>query len=213
MKEVNSEIAGPTAPFHTYDPLNASAAQIIPAILAAAAGDSKQFDDILSGDDALRSRLEQEGAQTSDGRAGISWDDATLIFVTCMEIQSDRSPAIPLDKGVTKSRLGRFPEGDGNPFSYLRKYCTAPKDDHTITDLLTKFDEGLNLQGFAGLNLHGWLTAGEVTSLREALQHQEWGVDRNEPCDGGVYEIIRHLVIILKNAEKRKCGVLMRAHA
>ncbi len=206
--------AGPTTPFHTFDPLNsASAAQMIPAILAAAAGNATEFDSILSTDDDLRERLVEEGAEISSGRAGITWDDATLIFVTSMDRQLDGSPAPPLDVRMSKSRLGRFPDGDGNPLTYLRKYCSAPEDDSTITDLLTQIDEGLNLHGFGGLQLHGWLDASEVSTLREAFQQQQWRVNRDEPCDGGVFEIVRHLVIVLKSAEKRKCGVLMRAHA
>ncbi len=211
---MNGEIAGPTTPFHTFDPLDSAAAsQMIPAILSAAVGDASEFDSILSRDEDLRERLEEEGAEISNGRVGILWDDATLIFVTSMDRQQDGSPAPPLDTGVSKSRLGRFPDGNGNPLTYLRKYCSAPEDDSTITDLLTQIDEGLNLQGFGGLQLHGWLDASEVSTLREALQQQQWRVNRDEPCDGGVFEIVRHLVIILKSAERRKCGILMRAHA
>ena len=35
----------------------------------------------------------------------------------------------------------------------------------------------------------------------------------SEPLDGGVADAFRHLTIILRGAEKRKCGILMRRHS
>ena len=60
--------------------------------------------------------------------------------------------------------------------------------------------------------LHGWLTAPEVENLRKYLQQSAWKVAQNEPFDGGIRDVVRHLLIILKTAEKRGTGILMRAH-
>jgi len=56
------------------------------------------------------------------------------------------------------------------------------------------------------------LTSDEVPQLRNYLEKSIWKVAKSEPLDGGVREIVRHLLIILKSAEKRNMGILMRAH-
>ena len=66
--------------------------------------------------------------------------------------------------------------------------------------------------GFGGLSLHGWLTTDEVTILRLYLQKSPWKVSKNETFDGGVRDVVRHLLIMLKTAEKRGMGILMRSH-
>ena len=62
------------------------------------------------------------------------------------------------------------------------------------------------------MTLHGWLTAQDVSNLRSYLEKSIWKVDKNEPLDGGVLEIVRHLLIVLKSAEKRGLGIMMRRH-
>ena len=87
--------------------------------------------------------------------------------------------------------------------------------------LLTQLDAGLREEslghshlsiGFGGMTLHGWLTAQDVSNLRSYLEKSIWKVDKNEPLDGGVLEIVRHFLIVLKSAEKRGLGILMRRH-
>ena len=87
--------------------------------------------------------------------------------------------------------------------------------------LLTQLDSGLrgevrghdNLSvGFGGMILHGWLTGPEVCELRTYLQQSAWKVAQSETFDGGVRDVVRHFLIILKTAEKRGVGILMRAH-
>lgn len=60
--------------------------------------------------------------------------------------------------------------------------------------------------------LHGWLEAEEVSKMRSYLEKSLWKVDKNEPLDGGVREIVRHFLIVIKSAEKRNLGILMRRH-
>ena len=45
------------------------------------------------------------------------------------------------------------------------------------------------------------------------IQKGKWTVNPSEPLDGGVADAFRHLTIILRGAEKRKCGILMRRHS
>ena len=94
-------------------------------------------------------------------------------------------------------------------------------EDDLGSRLLTQLDVGLQEEmrgndelskGFGGLNLHGWLTATEVGMLRNHLQKSAWKVANHEPFAGGIRDVARHLLIILKTAEKRGVGILMRSH-
>ena len=87
--------------------------------------------------------------------------------------------------------------------------------------LLAQLDSGLRAEslghdrlsiGFGGMILHGWLTAEDVVKMRSYLEQSLWKVNKNEPLDGGVREIVRHFLIVLKSAEKRNLGMLMRRH-
>ena len=43
---------------------------------------------------------------------------------------------------------------------------------------------------------------------------RELGQSRSdEPLDGGVQDAFRHLLVFLRAAVKRKCGILMRRHS
>ena len=118
-------------------------------------------------------------------------------------------------------RLGRFRTNDGNAISYLRTNLIPESEDNLGSQLLTQLDVGLRKEtrghdklsiGFGGMTLHGWLTTEDVVMLRSHLQKSTWKVSKNESFDGGVRDVVRHLLIILKTAEKRGLGILMRAH-
>ena len=169
----------------------------------------------------VATKLEDEGIVLSNGRMGIEWDDATIMFIALRATQPDGSPAEPLDRGVSMDRLGRFPTNDGNAIAYLRSNLIPESKDNLASQLLTQLDVGLQKEtrghddlsiGFGGMTLHGWLTATDVTMLRTNLQKSAWKVSKNESFDGGVRDVVRHLIIILKTAEKRGLGILMRAH-
>ena len=169
----------------------------------------------------IASNLESQGVIVSSGRKSIEWDDATILFIALRETTDDGGPAEPLDRGISMERLGRFPSDDGNAIAYLREYLIPESDGDTGSTLLTQLDSGFRQEsrghdnlsvGFGGLKLHGWLTINDVANLRTYLQKSSWKVASDELLDGGVREIVRHLVIILKTAEKRGVGILMRAH-
>jgi len=166
-------------------------------------------------------KLSAEGAMLSNGRESIQWDDATLIFVAAREVEKDGGPARALDQGISIERLGRFPSEDGNPIGYLRRYLLDESPEKLGERLLAQLDVGLRSEirgddflsnGFGGMSLHGWLTDSDVTNLRSFLQQAKWKVAKDEVFDGGVREIVRHLSIMLKAAEKRGVGIIMRSH-
>jgi hypothetical protein len=44
------------------------------------------------------------------------------------------------------------------------------------------------------------------------MQSGKWAIKSNETIDGGVRDSLRHLQSLLKAANRRKCGILMRRH-
>jgi len=213
---------GAITPFHTFDPMQGLAAAELADML----------DNVRrGGEDGLRNltithpdsakQLESQGVVLSEGRSSIDWDDATILFIALRETTNDGGPAEPLDRGISMERLGRFPTEDGDAIAYLRENLIPENENDQGNQLLTQLDSGFRSEtrghdhlsnGFAGMTLHGWLTTPEVTELRTYLQKSAWKVAQNEPFDGGVRDIARHLLIILKMAEKRGTGILMRAH-
>ena len=166
--------------------------------------------------------LELQGVSLTKGRSEIGWDDATILFMALRATEGDGSPAEPLERGVSMERLGRFPSSDGNAIAYLRNHLIPEKEGDVGSQLLKQLDAGFRKEtrdhddlsvGFGGMILHGWLTTSDVMTLRTYLQQSAWKVARNEPFDGGIRDVVRHLLIILKTAEKRGVGILMRAHS
>ena len=213
---------GEITPFHTFDPMQGLLVSELADLLDTIrqGGPDTLPELATTHPDAARS-LETQGIILSEGRSSIELDDATLLFIALRATTDDGGPAEPLDRGISMERLGRFPIGTGNAITYLREFLIPENADDQGGQLLLQLDSGLrnetrghdNLSfGFGGMALHGWLTAPEVTFLRTYLQKSAWKVAQKEPLDGGVREIVRHLLIVLKTAEKRDVGVLMRAH-
>ena len=213
---------GAITPFHTFDPIQGLSAPAFANLLdAARRGDEVDTESFSKSHPDIVERLQSQGIAISKGRDSIEWDDATLLFLALRETADDGGPAEPLDRGVSMERLGRFPTEDGNAIAYLREFLIPEEDGDTGGQLLTQLDSGLreevrghdNLSvGFGGMRLHGWLTGPEVCELRTYLHQSAWKVAQRETFDGGVRDVVRHLLIILKTAERRGVGILMRAH-
>jgi len=147
-------------------------------------------------------------------------DPAMMLFLCSVAWKEDGGIPEPLDRGVSRDRIGRFPIEGGNAIEYLLNH-TIEKTDDGLHDLLAKLTLGLDEEflgeggfssGKGGLELCGWLDKKDVINLRRAIQKGKWAVDPSEPIDGGVADAFRHLTIILRGAEKRRCGILMRKH-
>ena len=208
-------------PFHTFDPMQGSASELADMLDSIREGGEDELSSLGSTHPLPATKLEAEGIDLAKGRDGIEWDDATILFIALRATDEDGGPAEPLDRGISMERLGRFPTSDGNAIAYLREYMIPESDGDLSSRLLTQLDVGLQEEmrgndelskGFGGLNLHGWLTATEVGMLRNHLQKSAWKVANHEPFDGGIRDVARHLLIILKTAEKRGVGILMRSH-
>jgi hypothetical protein len=66
--------------------------------------------------------------------------------------------------------------------------------------------------GKSGLDIRGFLDSGEVYTLRKGLAGRGWGVSGEEPLDGGVRDVVKHLSTILKAAERNGVGIVLRYH-
>jgi hypothetical protein len=64
-----------------------------------------------------------------------------------------------------------------------------------------------------GIELLGWLDSADVNELRKEIERGRWMVKSDEPLDGGVQDAFRHLLVFLRSASRRKCGILMRRHS
>jgi len=213
--------SGDITPFHTFDPMQGAASELADMLDSVRNGEDDPFGTLSNTHPSTAKKLESEGVVLSNGRTGIEWDDATILFIALKATEENGSPAEPLDKGVSMDRLGRFPTNDGNAIGYLRAFLIPATEDEEGSQLLRQLDGGLRKEtrghdmlsiGFGGLSLHGWLTTDEVTILRLYLQKSAWKVSKNEEFDGGVRDVVRHLLIMLKTAEKRGMGILMRSH-
>ncbi|MDG1549870.1 MAG: hypothetical protein P8Q94_07470, partial [Candidatus Poseidoniaceae archaeon] len=67
--------------------------------------------------------------------------------------------------------------------------------------------------GRGGMNILGFLSFEEVVELRKLLGGRNWSVASDEPLDGGVRDAIKHLLSMIKAAERRDSGVMHRAHS
>ena len=211
-----------TPAFHTFTSIrNGLAPALVEALESADAGDDSAFKDLLDGDSHLAADLESQGADTSVGRAGIEWDDATLML-TALMAREETGQAISIGGDLSRDRLGRFPWGDANPLSYMLEWCASPEEDGEILDdlllaLAGRFSSVLlgheRYEQSAVGRLHGWLECDELTELVQLLTNGRFVVNADEPHDGGVNDIVRHLVTISRAALRQECGLLLRSHS
>jgi len=219
-----------TTAFITLDAFDGQKAlKVIDALENCRNDDYSKWHELITSDDVLRARLRVQGLETPEDRVSIIWDDATLLFVSCVE-KNKSGQNYSLGDGRIRDRFGRFPWGDGSSLNYLLEFIRPPLsnvaiveriDCEEIVNLLKKLtsqcsDEVVghsNYQlGNAGLDLRGFLDSEEVYTLRKGLAGRGWGVSSEEPLDGGVRDVVKHLSTILKAAERNGVGIVLRSH-
>ena len=202
----------PPSPFHTFEPLRHEPLELIPLIQSSQGGDHSKIKSVTGIPSSILELEEGEYPPI---------DPAMMLFLCSVAWKGDTGMPEPLDRGVSRERIGRFPVEGGNAIEYLLNH-TIEKADDGLPELLAKLTLGLAEEflgeagftsGKGGLELCGWLDSKDVTNLRRAIQKGKWSVDPSEPIDGGVADAFRHLTVILRGAEKRRCGILMRKHS
>jgi len=239
MSELEEWMAA-TAPFHTFEACDATKLELIMTMIADAKtapstspmtkhssgttqGDindnSSSFKAVMENDEIV-TRLESQGVTSPESRGEIDWDDATMAWLC--SLPGDGGLPEPLGNDKSRERMGRFPWGDGNPLSYLLEFITPFDDGEELLALVSelalrfsseKIGHDNYRNGAGGLCMLGYLSADEARELQQLLSRGKWAVSRDEVFDGGVREIAKYLVIVLRQAFSRGNGVLLRAHS
>jgi hypothetical protein len=211
-----------TNPFHSFTLVRGDISdRYIEALDKAAEGDDSELLSLISSDSKLANNLSLQECALADGRSQCSKSDSTLLMVglTPLDGYGERLH-FPSDSKV-RERLGRYPWGDGNPLSYLRTWSGNPPDSpEDIMILLDKLDEGLSekIRGHDRFEkssfgaLHGLLNIDETKTLERLLSAGSFKVRADEPLDGGVADIMRHLKIVVRIAVKNDVGLLHYSH-
>lgn len=199
--------------FHTFDPIRLAPDSLISAINDSMTGSHEDLLGLVEGFDVLPEL--REGAPSPIDRA-------TSLFISALDWQDGGGAPRALDRGHSRERLGRFPSNDGNAIEYLLEFTIEGKGESGLHSLLRKLASGLSgggmgqsgfSEGAGGIELLGWLDSEDVRDLRKEIERGGWSVKSDEPLDGGVQDAFRHLLVFLRSASKRKCGIMMRRHS
>jgi hypothetical protein len=202
----------PPSAFYTFDPIKHDVISLIEPILSSIGGDHEELKKIIPNSNEIISL--KEGHESP-------YDHATTLFLTALDWNEGGETPIPLDKGITRDRIGRFPSDSGNAIEYILEFTREKEGEIYFHELLIKLTNGLSPEnlgeegfdkGFAGMELLGWLNYEEVKILLVSMQSGKWSIKSNETIDGGVRDSLRHLMALLKAASRRKCGIMMRKH-
>ncbi len=147
---------------------------------------------------------------------GQDLDPANLFFVLMIDQDLDGKLRRPLDdKGVNREAFGRIP-GNDSPIQYLCDYIIPNEGNERLMILLNalanRFDEHPCRIGKGGTIIRGAISGKETKELIENLMAKNWKIDQKERLDGGVSEITRLLLLLLRKADSRSCGVMLREH-
>jgi hypothetical protein len=220
-----------TSPFATLDAIHGALATQVYDVLTNSNQTEEHWRRLVTQDETLKLRLESQGIQKPTEFSTIPWDEAVLFFTCTLILSKDGSP-LQLGDQKTRERFGRFPHPGGSTMQYiLANICPAEhknrsKQEHEIYAELTSLLEQLAhrctdsfvghenfTKGSGGLHISGFLNDTEVQTLRLYLASRVWSVSKDEPIDGGLADAIRHLSAILKAAERRGAGVILRYHS
>lgn len=224
------QFEGGTSPFITLDACNGNRAEaVLNALESAANGDEALWNTLITNDEAFKRRLIEQGMSNPEKRSSISWDDATVLFIGCVELSKDGKP-LPIGDGILREKVGRFPWGDGSLLNYMHEFI-RPNDQRGSKNVdgyekIVTLIENLSQRcgpshvgheryhnGQAGLNIRGFLSKEQVRELRLALSGRSWSVTADEPIDGGMRDVSRNLIAVLRAAERRDVGMFLRSHA
>jgi len=220
-----------TSPFATLDAIHGERAQEIYNALLNHEHLEANWRRLILNDEDLRIRLTNQGLSNPEDFTTIQWDYSILFFTSILTLTKDGTP-LQLGDQKTRERFGRFPSPGGSTMKYILDYiCPALHKNRTdqeeeiyqeLTDLLDKLANRCTdahvghekfTSGSGGMHISGFLSNDEVQTLRLHLSSRVWTVSKDEPFDGGLADAIRHFSSILKAAERRNVGILLRYHA
>ena len=220
-----------TSPFFTLDAFNGQwASNLVTAAEDAQAGNKATWENYIIQHEEVADRLKSQGIKEPQSYDTIQWDAATLLFTVCVEITGDGRP-LPLGDRLNRERFGRFPYGNGSALNYLLEYIRPNRSitDNDGQDIYDSIIEDLQMltagcteefrghslfeSGFGGMCIQGFLSSEQVRTLRKNLATRTWTASYEEPLDGGVADVAKHFITLLKAAERRQVGIVLRSHS
>ena len=211
-----------TPAFHTFTLIRGDICEsYISALEQAADGDDSDLISLIKSDNELSQILEDEGCNLLEGRDNCEKKDSSLLLVGLTPLDSSGQRVRDSGDSKVRDRLGRYPWGDGNPLSYLRTWSGNPPDsEQDVMILIDKLDEGLfektrghdRFENSTFGTLHGILDHDETVLLEKLLSSGHFKVRADEPLDGGVADIMRHLKNVVRSAARQGMGLLHFSH-
>ncbi len=222
---------GGTSPFITLDACNGERANaVLLALEASSNGDHELWTDLINDDSALKKRFAEQGIENPELRTNIPWDDASVLFTSSVELSNEGAPLQVAD-ALLREKIGRFPWGDGSPLSYMHEFI-RPNSNRQVQGTADGYEKIVKLlevlsqrcgpshlghdryqNGHGGLDIRGFLNQEQVRDLRLALSGRSWSVTADEAIDGGMRDVSRNLIAILRGAERRNVGLILRSHS
>lgn len=223
------QVNGTTTAFYTLHSCDGDLALEISEILRQSDKEKVRLWQLLVSErPTLRSRLVEQGLEEPADYGKISWDETMILFLCSINIDDEGKP-MAIGESLKRERFGRFPYGDGSLIKYLIEFLRPNTRIKNSNQILSKILDLLNkltsfnhagdyssprfAGGSGGMSILGFLNLSEVTEMRKLFAGRNWSVASDEPLDGGVRDAIKHLLAMLRAAERLDSGVMLRSHA
>ena len=223
-----NQASGTTTAFYTLHSCDGEIAlQISEVLLLTNKAKNEAWMQLIRNNPSLEQRLINQGLSKPVNLETITWDDSMLLFLCSINVDEEGKP-IGIGESLKREKFGRFPFNDGSITNYLIEFLrpnVKVKNSNDVFDsivqLLRKlssfnhsddYSEARFSGGMGGMNILGFLSLEEVIELRRLLSGRNWSVASDEPLDGGVRDAIKHVLAMLRAAERIDSGVIHRAH-
>ena len=223
-----NQASGTTTAFYTLHSCDGEIALQIAEVLSLGENEKCQsWIKLIQENPSLEQRLTDQGISQPSNLNSISWDDSMILFLCSINVDEDGKP-MGIGESLKREKFGRFPFDDGSLTNYLIEFMrpnvrvsNSNKVFERILHLLRKLSS-FNKKGdytytrfnggMGGMNILGFLSLEEVIEIRRLLSGRNWSGASDEPLDGGVRDAIKHLLAMLRAAERIDSGVMHRAH-
>ena len=223
-----NQASGTTTAFYTLHSCDGEIAlQISEILLLDDNGKSEAWEKLIQENPSLKQRLIEQGISEPLNFSTILWDDAMLLFLCSINVDEDGKP-MGIGESLKREKFGRFPYDDGSLTNYLIEFLRPNVKVNNSNDVFGRIIELMKKLssvnqtedystprfngGMGGMNILGFLSLEEVVEIRRLLSGRNWSVASDEPLDGGVRDAIKHMLAMLRAAERIDSGIIHRAH-